>query len=107
MEEGTHESLLTISDGVYNNLVHAQHLQMDQTDDSALSRESTVQAAHDSNAVFEKTDKISDDIEKGIAVPGYKKKGIFNSIGILFFEQRKYWMWYTFAAIGILGAGGK
>lgn len=102
VEQGTHDDLLEIENGVYRSLVSAQslaHLTDDGPDGSegfdALEKEaSTVQAFHEP----EKEEKPQ---------TSYKNKGFFRSIGLILYEQRAHWPFYSLTLLGAAGAGCK
>lgn len=102
VEQGTHEELLAIEDGVYSGLVNAQtlelldaegsdiHDEMDDTDDDAKSAKMSLKK-------FGKEEEL----EKS------KNRGFFGSIGVLLYENRGQWRFYLPALLGAAGAGGK
>ena len=102
VEEGTHETLLTDTDGVYYGLVHAQELTMEaeQETDNSLNKINTATTEH-SEAVHASVGKKADEED------GYKKQGILFSLGRLIAEQRSHWFLYSIAFIAILVAGGR
>jgi len=102
VEQGTHDELLLIEDGVYRGLVSAQNLAHLTDDDSngsegfdASEKEvSAVQISHESEKEEESQRK-------------YKKKGFFRSIGLILYEQRIHWPFYSLTLLGAAGAGCK
>ncbi|RAH47361.1 ABC transporter ATP-binding protein [Aspergillus brunneoviolaceus CBS 621.78] len=102
VEQGTHEELLAIEDGVYSGLVNAQTLElldaegsdiqdeMDDTDD-----DDDAKSAKMSLKRFGKEEEL----EKS------KNRGFFGSIGVFLYENRGQWRFYFPALIGAAGAG--
>ncbi|KIX01112.1 uncharacterized protein Z518_10178 [Rhinocladiella mackenziei CBS 650.93] len=100
MEEGTHEHLLSIPDGLYAGLVHAQQLEAESApaptaDDEIACLESLEQK--------EPTGSTKKDAED--AIPTYEQKGFFASVGRFLYEQRKHWKLYVLIVAGAMGAG--
>ncbi|KAF2747820.1 P-loop containing nucleoside triphosphate hydrolase protein [Sporormia fimetaria CBS 119925] len=103
VEEGTHDALLAKEDGVYYGLVHAQQLTLEaeeevQEDETQLKRVKTSATEHSTAGHNAEEHTFTED-------PKYKQHGLFNSVGRLFVEQRRHWLIYTIAGVGILGAG--
>lgn len=100
MEEGTHDHLLTIPDGVYAGLVHAQQLEHDsapkaEVDDDVnvlteLGRRDTV------NSMKKETIENFDT---------WKKRGFFRSFGLFLYEQRTHSVLYVLIIASAMGAG--
>lgn len=92
MEEGTHDSLLSIDDGLYSSLVHAQRIEeqsaqegkdIEKAESTTLSRtSSSKQTAFEGIDVQEHT-------------PKWKKKGFVGSVGLFLYEQRQHWPFYA------------
>jgi hypothetical protein len=102
-EEGTHEHLLSIPDGLYAGLVHAQQLEREHAPEQAETDEGvdeeTIQRKDTKRSVEEKTQDF-------VAIP-YKDRGFFRSVGYLLYEQRKYWKLYVAIVVAAMGAGCK
>lgn len=102
VEQGTHEELLKIDAGVYFGLVHAQELAMEA--EEPTPKDSTIGKIKTAD-----TEEIDDAQERGSRTsesdPEYKTKGLFGSFGRLLVEQRHHWILYSFAILGVLGAG--
>jgi ABC-type multidrug transport system fused ATPase/permease subunit len=107
VEEGTHEELLSLEDGVYRGLVHAQELALEAEEElleesveeaTDLQKVKTAGTERSTTARDEDTRQPETDVEP-------KSRGLFRSVGRLVFEQRGRWALYTFASLGILGAG--
>jgi ATP-binding cassette subfamily B (MDR/TAP) protein 1 len=103
VEQGTHESLLSDSDGAYWALVNAQKLSMGEgdADDLDLVEESSMDPL-----VRQRSSGT------GIIVPSpqeavYQPRGLIRSFGLLLFEQRSHWWWYSILVLATMGAGGE
>ncbi|KAF7519457.1 hypothetical protein PCG10_009987 [Penicillium crustosum] len=98
IEEGTHDELLAVEDGLYRGLVNAQRLEIAGDDESdtvetmeALKEELEhypTATAEDSHEEAKKT----------------KKRGFFTSVGLLIYESRTHGPFFLLALLGILGA---
>lgn len=101
VEQGTHDELVKLNDGVYHGLVTAQSIiteaEEEEVEKSALHKVTTADTT--------KSDKQVDANLTSAEDPEYKASGLFNSFGLLLYEQRHYVFLYTVAIIGILGAG--
>lgn len=101
IEEGTHDELLAVEDGLYRGLVNAQRLEIAGDDESdtvetmeALKEELEhypTATAEDSHEEAKKT----------------KKRGFFTSVGLLIYESRTHGPFFLLALLGILGAACK
>lgn len=98
IEEGTHESLLANEDGAYWALVNAQKLSMGEgfADESDLVEGTKVTLEQ----VFS---NASGDPNLSPTEMAWKPKGFFQSFGLLVWEQRSNWIWYTLLMIGCVG----
>ena len=111
VEEGTHEQLMTISDGLYSNLNKAQQLEEDETapaaalapsfDEEPLTREITRQLSK----VDRSGSLANEDLETGDTT--YKKKGFLRTVGVLIYERRPQWLFYIIAIFAAMACGGK
>ncbi|RAL07161.1 ABC transporter ATP-binding protein [Aspergillus homomorphus CBS 101889] len=101
VEQGTHEQLLKMEDGVYSGLVHAQTLELAGIDEDD-SEEETDQTDDDAKSARFSMQKLEqeEEMEKS------KKRGFFGSIGLFVYENRQHWRFYLPALIGAAGAGG-
>jgi ATP-binding cassette subfamily B (MDR/TAP) protein 1 len=109
VEEGTHDQLLEIEDGVYHGLVRAQAIAMgaeDLADETiALDEEIPEQDEKKSKGVeatVQSATKDSSEIERG-----FKETGFIRSFGRLMYEQRSHWILYSLIFLGSAGGGGK
>ncbi|EXJ95664.1 hypothetical protein A1O1_00786 [Capronia coronata CBS 617.96] len=101
LEEGTHEHLLSISDGLYASLVHAQQLNAE----GASERAGGDEAAHrESLEQTEKTNSSSKTPLEDTTTP-YQQQGFFLSFGRFLYEQRSYWKFYFVIVMAAMGAG--
>jgi ATP-binding cassette subfamily B (MDR/TAP) protein 1 len=103
IEQGTHESLLSDEDGAYWALVNAQKLSMGESfaDESDLIESSRM------DPLVRELSCAEADLKADQSEFVYQRKGIFQSFGLLLYEQEIYWPWYTVLTIGCMGAGGK
>ncbi|KAJ5420688.1 hypothetical protein N7465_003207 [Penicillium sp. CMV-2018d] len=97
IEEGTHDELLAVEDGLYRGLVNAQRLDIAGDDDN-----DTVETMEASKEELEHyataTAEDSQEVKKT------KKRGFFTSVGLLMYESRTHWPFFLLALFGILGA---
>jgi ATP-binding cassette subfamily B (MDR/TAP) protein 1 len=107
VEEGTHDELVTREDGVYANLVRAQHLELG----SAENEHAEALELDDDDLALEKTrskaSKLGDADETSAtsATAGYKPRGFINSVGRFLYEQRQHRLIYSLIFLGALGGG--
>lgn len=100
IEEGTHDVLLSNSDGVYAGLVHAQQLE-----------------AESAPAISEQQDDVFNELEREMTHKSdhgpctetkvRKSRGFFRSVGRLLFEQRRYWLFFLVILAAAMGTGCK
>ncbi len=103
VEQGTHESLLSNTDGVYWALVNAQKLSMGepQAEEPELVEESGMDLlAREQSAAG------------SVAMAGPKEathqpRGLIRSFGLLLYEQKSHWWWYAVLVMASMGAGGE
>lgn len=107
IEEGTHEHLLSIENGLYSGLVKAQHLEEDETapEDSAVAGCMEVVRS----VTLERGDSVtknkSDDLESH--ADKYKKRGFLRTAGVFIYEQRPQWLFYILAILAAVVCGGR
>jgi len=101
VEQGTHDELLKIDAGVYYGLVHAQEIatEAEHADDNTVLEK--IKSA--STEVVEERTMSSHTAES--AEPEYKQQGLLGSFGRLIYEQRRHWILYSLAIVGILASG--
>ncbi len=101
IEQGTHDELMSIDLGVYRGLVATQSLALEAEEETVENSPfETITNAEPVTSFEHKeaSDRFMDGTE-------YKPTGLFNSFGLLLFEQRKHWVLYSMAIVGILTAG--
>jgi ATP-binding cassette, subfamily B (MDR/TAP), member 1 len=114
VEEGTHDELLNIEDGVYHGLVRAQAIAMgsDTLADDTIILDDEIQE-HDKEKVAGKVggaDATVQDIAAKGSVElerGYQVKGFLRSFGRLMYEQRSHWVLYVLVVLSAAGGGGE
>jgi ABC-type multidrug transport system ATPase subunit len=102
VEEGTHEELLDMENGLYRGLVNAQKLE------SATEEEA---------GPIEITEVLKEELDNSTPViseqPRYEHKekvtqrGFFRSTGVFIYEARTHWLLCLTALLGVLGAACK
>jgi ATP-binding cassette, subfamily B (MDR/TAP), member 1 len=104
IEEGTHDALLSVDDGLYSGLVHAQRIEeqsahegheVEDTESITLAR-----TLSSKEGVFVTTDSQQ-------PTPKWKKKGFFGSVGLFLYEQRQHWPFYTLTVFAAVCCGGE
>lgn len=104
VEQGTHDELLQIEDGVYYGLVNAQNLAL-ESGEADVDKEIWDLEKVKSNAT-EKTVGASNRRDHIVAENSqYRNQGLVKSFGRLLAEQKKNWFFYLIAIICILVAG--
>lgn len=100
MEEGTHDHLLTIPDGVYAGLVHAQQLEHDSAPKTEVGDDVTVLAE------LGRRDTVNSMKKETIEnFDTWKKRGFFRSFGLFLYEQRTHSVLYFLIIVSAMGAG--
>ena len=104
VEEGTHTELVAKEDGVYANLLRAQHVELsaqgefieEQNDPKLLPRDLAEESYHKSSSGQEQphTDRT-----------GPKIRGFIRSVGTLLYEQRTHRLFYLLILLAAMGAG--
>ena len=107
VEQGTHQTLLEDTNGVYFNLVHAQQLDMnEERPDSTFHNEFLEE---DMEKLIRK--QSTKDLEAADTASqgedNYIRKGLLNTVGLLLFEQRQLWPLYALSVVSAMGCGGK
>lgn len=103
VEQGTHEQLLKIEDGVYSGLVLAQEIAAEaeeEAEEETGIQQVKTRETEGSNVFNKEEEEIS--VTEG---PEYKDRGFMGSFGSLIVEQRHHWVLYSIAIVGILAAG--
>jgi len=99
VEQGTHDELLEIEDGIYRGFVNAQSL-AHLTDDGPDGSEGSDALEKEASAVQNFHGPEKEEIQRK-----YKKIGFFRSIGLILYEQRSHWLFYSLTLLGAAGAG--
>lgn len=110
IEEGTHEQLLSIEDGLYSGLVQAQALTKGTLGDEepfrdlgpTLSRQVT-----DAEVVKSLRDMRAPEEAEQEVLETYHQKSFFKTVGLLLYEQRSHWVWYVLTLFAAMAAGCK
>ena len=103
VEEGTHETLLADENGVYRNLVIAQHLDIGSAEDeTASSQELEIVDMEElerglSKADTSKVQLLEDDTDKE-----YRQQGIFKTVGLFLYEQRRHYIFYAVVLVSAM-----
>ncbi|KAF2451027.1 leptomycin B resistance protein pmd1 [Karstenula rhodostoma CBS 690.94] len=103
VEQGTHDELVEIEDGVYHGLVYAQSLAMEADEEElegAPLRKATTAETEKSEIVETEDERPASKDE-----PERTDKSFLSSGGRMILEQRHHTILYLFTFVGILGAG--
>ena len=104
VEEGTHQSLLADSEGVYYKLVHAQNLETSAVKDEEVedqdSFETTEEAIERKHSELAKASGILDEKDEP-----YKPRGILRTIWLFIRESRSSQLWYGVILISTMACG--
>jgi ATP-binding cassette, subfamily B (MDR/TAP), member 1 len=99
VEQGTHEDLLTVDNGVYYNLVNAQSLSMNADVDELMKVPS-------SNLIIEDAVRTEQEADDKVEEVPYKQRGFFRSFGLLLVEQKNHGLWLVLTAGSAVAASG-
>jgi ATP-binding cassette subfamily B (MDR/TAP) protein 1 len=109
VEEGTHEELLQIEDGVYHGRVRAQALSMGYddpaADDIALD-DKRIQDPEIRVVGTKPTEQMATSLLPTETDETYKRRGFFRSFGLITYEQKGHWLLYAAVVIGAMAGGG-
>lgn len=100
VEEGTHNQLLQLSDGLYSGLVRAQQIQEDATEPDQKSEQPSI-LRRQSTATRSVAQSTKHDLESA----SYKSIGFFHTIWSVGKEQRKRWYLMILMLASAMGAG--
>lgn len=103
IEEGTHEELLSIPDGMYHNLVNAQHL-------AAMSAPPVgpAEQIEDVDTLLGPTEtRRSTNMEEQKEEHVKEKRGNFSSFGRIILEQRSHWFYFVLVLVSAICCGGE
>lgn len=103
VETGTHESLIA-EQGVYNGLVEAQKLSLGEPTEAS---DETAETADEEDSLTREKSRAKSvaaggEEEKG---PKEKKRNLFNSFGLFFYESKNVWWVMALAILFAAGAG--
>lgn len=102
VEEGTHEELLAVENGLYRGLVNAQKLEIAadlEGDPRAVAEASDDKLDHSTSI---NPEQLHDEDTKGAT-----RRGFFRSIGVFLYEARSHWTLYLTASLGAMGSACK
>ena len=101
VEDGTHSELISREDGVYANLVRAQHLELGATEHDELKEKTEPELE-----LVPSKQRDPEISETYPATPSMSKRsGFFSSVGRLLYEQRYHRLIYCFILLGAMGGG--
>lgn len=100
MEEGTHDQLLSMPDGIYAGLVQAQQLE-----NESAPKDEVADGADDMDALARRETIRSLKQEGMEEAFSWKNRGFFNSFGLFIYEQRSHWKLYIMIVVSAMGAG--
>lgn len=109
VEEGTHEQLLALPDGLYSGLTAAQRIEEHETQPAQQDEKDEMEVAIRKMSELDRTkshsSSMADDPEKGVENSSYQKRGFFSTVGTLIYEQRKQWPLYGVLLLAAMGCG--
>lgn len=106
LEEGTHESLTAVKDGLYKVLWNAQSCISSSRKDQPSKRRSSIAHESDSTIVNEQTEKMETIDEVGDSQKRLTKPGTIRTVVTILSEYRRFWVAY-FGLIFCSVIGGK
>lgn len=113
VEEGTHNQLLALENGLYSGLIRAQKLEEEETTNDEAEQqtsddeESGTMMSPRLSKVQSITGSDAIDPEKGSAPSTYRQKGFLSTVGFLLYEQSKRWPLYGFMVLAAMVCGGE
>ncbi|KAJ5314049.1 uncharacterized protein N7443_000933 [Penicillium atrosanguineum] len=99
IEEGTHEELLTMENGLYRGLVNAQKLEIaaeQEANPMEVTEALKEEIDHPTTVIYEQP---QDEHKEKV-----KSHGFFRSTGVFIYEARTHWLLCLTALLGVLGA---
>lgn len=106
VQQGTHEQLLSDSEGAYWHLANAQHLSLGNESIGVAADKDEIASQSTDLTVFERLSL--EETRNGVGIDDAPvREGFFTCFGSLLLEQRTYWKWYILMLAGAVGAGGK
>lgn len=102
VEQGTHEELLAVENGLYRGLVNAQKLEI------AAGLEGDPRAVVEaSDDKLDHSTSINPEQPHDADTKGATRRGFFRTIGVFLYEARSHWTLYLIASLGAMGAACK
>jgi ATP-binding cassette, subfamily B (MDR/TAP), member 1 len=101
LEEGSHDQLIAMQDGLYKGLLQAQRLEHQSAEEYVEASESNLPGLQRSCSLH------SEAKDTGGTDPTetpYKPKGFYKIIGSFLYEQKRHWLLYAIFLAGALGA---
>lgn len=112
VEEGTHDQLLALANGLYSSLTNAQKLEEQDTTpalmEEAKDEKMRTELSHESKTIERLQSRGSSDAadpEKGSNDVAYRKRGFFSTVGLLLYEQRAQWLFYVLVVLSAMACG--
>lgn len=100
IEEGTHEDLLSIPDGMYHSLVEAQHIEAGATSEiDDVSDTEPVEKAQESEKTVSKSVHVEEEAQNS--------RTKYAAVGRVVSEQRTLWPYYVLILCATMCCGGK
>lgn len=103
VEEGTHEELLAVENGLYRGLVNAQKLEI-ATDLEGGDPRAIAEASCEK---LDRSTSINLEQPYDEETKETTQRGFFRSVGVFLYEARSYWTLYVIASLGAMGAACK
>ncbi|CZS91522.1 probable leptomycin B resistance protein pmd1 [Rhynchosporium agropyri] len=100
IEQGTHDSLLSIENGAYWALVNAQKISMGER----FAEESDLVESY-KDPLVRALSTVSGEAKAAEVEAVWKPRGFFGSFGLLMIEQIKHWPWYLILMCACAAAG--
>lgn len=100
-EQGTHDELLAIENGIYHGLVVSQRIEYLERQETGLDE------VADEPTEVELSDELYKEKRDEEEVDVYRNRGFFGSLGRFVYEQRSHWPFYVVILISAAGAGCK
>jgi ABC-type multidrug transport system fused ATPase/permease subunit len=102
IEEGSHDDLISNTEGIYHNLVHAQQI------DSVPSPQEKIAEVHNhTEGMLQQSSQtiLSEDTDNQSKSRAYKQRGFFGTVGLFLYEQRAHWFLYLLTLLATVGCG--
>lgn len=114
VEQGTHESLLD-AQGAYYNLVNAQSLSLGTEDDSSENEKESEEPQPQPQPQQQQLEKVTtsrsvQSVPTTETTPEAedvsRKMSLFKCLLIIFYEQRRHWVYFVLGGLGSIAGGG-